>query len=79
MSEIIIYSKRNCPYCIHAKNLLTSIGLSFKEVDLTNDAEKLKILVETTQHRTVPQIFIDSKFIGGFDSLVKLHEAGKLK
>ncbi|MBY0517564.1 MAG: glutaredoxin 3 [Bacteriovoracaceae bacterium] len=79
MPDIIIYSKDHCPYCTNAKNLLTKLGLPFKEIDLTNDVEKLKELVEKTKHRTVPQIFINSKFIGGFDSLVKIHEAGELK
>lgn len=79
MPEITIYSKTNCPYCTNAKNLISSLGLNFHEIDLTNEPEKLKKLVETTNHRTVPQIFINSKFIGGYDSLLKIHQAGELK
>lgn len=79
MTKIIIYSKVPCPYCVNAKNLLDSLNLKFQEIDLTHNPEELMALVQKTNHRTVPQIFINDKFIGGYDSLLKLHQEGGLK
>lgn len=79
MSErVIIYTTKVCPYCIRAKALLVARGISFREVDVEgNDAER-KRLLEVTGRKTVPQIFIDGKPIGGCDDLYELDRKGQL-
>ena len=79
MNNIIIYSTPSCPYCNMAKQLLSSLGLKYKEIDVSADPEELEQLIEKTKMQTVPQIFINEKFIGGFDDLNKLKQEDKLK
>ncbi len=78
MPNVVVYTKSYCPYCEAVKRLLKSKGVQFKEADVTNDAEKLEELVRTTGHQTVPQVFINEKFIGGFDELKALDDSGEL-
>ena len=80
MQDITIYVTTNCPYCVSAKRLLTSRGYPFKEIDLTHNMELRETLSRENQgYRTVPMIFIGTKFIGGFDNLAQLDQSGKLK
>ena len=67
-----------CPYCVRAKRLLTERGIPFEETDVGADAVLRADVVRRTGRRTVPQIFIDGRAIGGFDELVKLDAAGEL-
>lgn len=76
--KIEIYTTGFCPYCDRAKNLLTEKGLDYTEHNLDGKKEELMALKERTGQRTVPQIFIDDKFIGGFSELSELNAQGKL-
>lgn len=58
---VTLYTKDYCPYCVQAKNLLTSLGVSFEEIDVTHDNDTLMKLIETSGLRTVPQIFVGNK------------------
>jgi glutaredoxin 3 len=78
MSEVIVYTKAICPYCDRAKQLLNEKNIPFETIDVGQDAEQLKIMMERTQRRTVPQIIINDQPIGGFDDLWALERAGKL-
>lgn len=69
MKNIEVYTIDNCSYCAAAKNLLRERGLSFKEINIDGDQDKIKELINKTGHRTMPQIFIDGRFIGGFTEL----------
>ncbi|HXW60586.1 MAG TPA: glutaredoxin domain-containing protein [Myxococcota bacterium] len=69
MKNIEVYTIDNCGYCEAAKKLLKEKGLSFKETNITGDQNQIKELINKTGHRTLPQIFIDGKFIGGFQEL----------
>lgn len=69
MKKIEVYTMDNCSYCDAAKNLLKSKSLEFKEINITNDDEKRFELVKKTNQRTMPQIFIDDQFIGGYTEL----------
>ena len=74
MAEVVIYSTTVCPYCIRAKQLLERKGVAYKEINLSNEAPEVRVeLMQRTNHRTVPQIFI-----GGFDQLYALEREGKL-
>ena len=79
MAEVTIYSTTVCPYCIRAKQLLERKGVAYKEINLSKDAHEVRVeLMQRTNHRTVPQIFIGDQFIGGFDQLYALDREGKL-
>ena len=78
MAKVVIYSKTYCPYCDRAKSLLDLKGVSYEERNIENKPEEMKALMEKTGMRTVPQIFINDKLVGGFDDLNALEKAGKL-
>lgn len=78
MVKIIIYSKANCPYCTWAKQFLESKNLSYEEIRVDLDAEKRSEMERITGRRTVPQIFINDKPIGGYDDLMELSKKGEL-
>lgn len=72
MSDIAIYSRTLCVYCHLAKRLLKDRGLAFREIDLTAQPDIERELVARTGRRTLPQIFIDDRFIGGYAELAAL-------
>jgi glutaredoxin len=75
MSEITVYSKPNCPYCVKAQRLLTQMKLPFTEWVVGVDATREQLLEAAPNARTVPQIIIDGKVIGGYDQLTTYIEA----
>jgi glutaredoxin 3 len=78
-ADILIYSKDYCPYCVAAKNLLTQKGVGYDEIDLTQNPELRDEMIKKAGGRTtVPQIFIGTQHIGGFDDLKALDTAKKL-
>src|SRR5436853_3976804 len=79
MPEIAIYTTRYCPYCHAAKRLLTRRGVEFTEIDVSGDPKGRSDMVARANGRmTVPQIFIGSTHVGGYDDLSALDKAGKL-
>ncbi|MDQ5883706.1 MAG: glutaredoxin 3, partial [Pseudomonadota bacterium] len=64
---IIIYSSTHCPYCVRAKALLTKKNLEFTEILIDSNDTLRDEMIEKSQRRTVPQIFINEKHIGGCD------------
>ncbi len=75
--KVIIYTFKTCPFCIRAKRLLNNKRIDYEEIDISNQKEKLKELETKTGCSTVPQIFVDDKFIGGCDDIVELHKKGE--
>lgn len=73
-----VYVTTYCPYCIRAKALLDKRLIPYESIDVGGDDEKRKWLLDVTGRRTVPQIFIDGKAIGGCDDLHDLDRAGEL-
>ena len=78
MARIRIYSTRWCGYCVRAKALLDSRGLSYEEVNLDDDPHFRQRLFDLTGGWTVPQILIDKKPIGGYVELWRLDRDGRL-
>tara|TARA_B100001113_G_C21027526_1_gene586449 strand:+ start:603 stop:848 length:246 start_codon:yes stop_codon:yes gene_type:complete len=76
---IKIYSTSWCPPCAAAKRMLTDIGEIFEEIDIEKEGISREKLKEITGGSTVPQIIINGKSIGGFDSLMRLNQDGTLK
>lgn len=75
--NITIYTFNTCPYCKRAKRLMDNKGVEYEEIEISNDREKLEELKKKTNSGTVPQIFVDDKFIGGCDDIVELHKKGE--
>lgn len=78
MSHVEIYSKDWCPYCDRAKALLADKGVTYAQVDVTDDPLRETEMRERSGRRSVPQIFIDGAHVGGFDNLHALDAAGEL-
>ena len=64
-----VWSKYNCPYCDQAKALLTSKGISFEEKKIGDGYTREELLEAVPTARTVPQIFLDEEYVGGYDQL----------
>lgn len=67
--KAIVWSKNQCPFCDQAKNLLKLKGIEFEERNVSTDWTKEQLLEAVPTARTVPQIFLDDKLIGGFQEL----------
>ncbi|GMR07807.1 MAG: hypothetical protein BMS9Abin26_0811 [Gammaproteobacteria bacterium] len=79
MSEVKIYSTGTCPICDKAKTLMTKWGIAYDEIRIDKDQDGLREMLEISNHaRTVPQIVIKDKWIGGFSELTELHMDGAL-
>ena len=78
MQKVVIYTTQGCPYCADAKELLTKKGVKYKEIQVDKDSDKLAEMMKLSNQRSVPQIFINEKSIGGFDDLSKLAASGEL-
>lgn len=80
MSKIEIYTWSTCPFCMRAKKLLDRKGAEYTEYDITGDeAARAKMVERTGGPKSVPQIFINDKHIGGCDDLHELDYDGELK
>lgn len=79
MAKVEIYSKANCPYCVRAKQLLDQKSVHYIEIKVDEDPQQLETMLKRSNgRRTVPQIFINDKGVGGFDDIWALEKAGKL-
>ncbi len=79
MARIEIFTTPWCPYCIAAKRLLERKGAPYEEIDVSVDPQlRQEMTQRALGRRTVPQIFIDNRHIGGSDELHALDHAGKL-
>jgi len=78
MPKVEIYTTALCPYCSSAKALLERKGVPFEETDVTFDPEKRKDVIKRSGQRTVPQIWIGGRYVGGCDDLYALDAEGKL-
>ncbi len=80
MARVKVYSTGTCPFCDRAKNLLRKLNIPFEEVRIDLDRTRLREFAEATGGaRTVPQILIDGRCIGGFTELTELHMEGELE
>jgi glutaredoxin 3 len=79
MSRILLYTTQFCGYCRAAKNLLRAKGLDYEEIDVGFDpAKRIEMVERAGGLRTVPQIFIHGRHVGGCDELAGLEREGKL-
>ena len=79
MKNVEIYTGPLCVFCDRAKALLNKKGVSFKEINLASDPNKIDEMIKKTNGmQTVPQIFVNGQHIGGNDELQTLENEGKL-
>lgn len=68
--KVLIYTLPTCPYSMNAKKLLSQHHMNYKEISV--NGKQKSDLIKQTGHKTMPQIFINDEFIGGYDDLVNL-------
>ncbi len=78
MEKILVYSTETCPYCNMVKEYLKDKDVKFEEVDVTNDQEKAKEMVDKSGQMGVPVLDIDGEIIIGFNQ-PKIEETLKAK
>lgn len=79
MKPVTLYTTPFCGYCLAAKRLLTGKGVSYVEIDVSQDTtQRAEMTQRAKGRRTVPQIFIGAEHVGGFDEIAALDRAGKL-
>lgn len=79
MQKVVMYSTAVCPYCQRAEALLTRKGVQeIEKIRIDLDPAQREAMLERTQRRTVPQIYIGETHVGGFDDLYALDQEGKL-
>jgi len=78
MAKVVIYTTSYCPYCFGAKRLLREKQVEFEEIDVTEDPQRRAEMERLSSRRTVPQIFINGRPIGGFDDARYLDSTGEL-
>lgn len=75
---VTVYVADWCPYCQRAKGLLTGKNVVFSEINVEDDPKLREEMVARSNRRTVPQIFIGDKHVGGCDDLFELDHSGEL-
>lgn len=79
MANVEIYTTPTCPYCVAAKRLLDGKGVAFREIDVSRDpALREAMTARANGRRSVPQIFIGTRHVGGSDDLQQLDREGGL-
>lgn len=79
MARILMYSTGVCPYCLMAERLLRAKGVAeIEKVRVDLDPQRRQEMMDRTGRRTVPQIYVGDKHVGGYDDLAALDRAGGL-
>lgn len=76
--KVEIYGTEHCGYCTAARMLFTKKGVEFSDVLVSRDRDALQKMMELSGRRSVPQIFINDRHVGGFDDVLALEEANEL-
>jgi glutaredoxin 3 len=77
--DVVMYSTDWCGYCQRARNLLERKGIAFSEIKIDEDAKQRELMLQKSGgRRTVPQIFIGERHVGGYDELAALERSGQL-
>lgn len=77
-ADVYLYTTRTCPYCLRAKSLLASKGVSFREISVDGNAELRAQMTKEAGSHTVPQIWINGQHVGGCTDLMALDSSGRL-
>ena len=75
---VLMYSTRFCPYCVRARLLLDSKKVGYEDIGVDTRPELRREMMDKSGRRTVPQIWIGDRHVGGYDDLARLERAGEL-
>lgn len=78
MSHVVLFTTGSCNFCVHAKSLLSKRGVTFEEVDLSDDPELQAELADVTGLTSFPQILVDGETLGGLNELRTADKRGVL-
>ena len=78
MAKVTMYSTGACPFCLMAERLLRSKGVDIEKIRVDLDPPRRQEMMERTGRRTVPQIYVGERHVGGYDDLAALDRAGGL-
>jgi glutaredoxin 3 len=78
MPRVTVYTKENCTYCLRAKRLLEGKGVAYEEIPVEGRDALRVWLAEASGQKTVPQIFVGDRPLGGFSDVAALDREGKL-
>jgi glutaredoxin 3 len=78
VSKILMYTTKWCPFCVMAKRLLATKGVAVEEVAVDTDPTRRAEMMQRSGRRTVPQIFIGERHVGGFEDIAALDHKGEL-
>lgn len=78
MPDIVMYTTAMCPYCVRAKMLLQRKGMNWQEKRIDIDHDLMGEMLQRSNRRTVPQIFIGDRHVGGYDDMAELDAMGQL-
>ena len=78
MASIVMYATQWCPYCEMARTLLREKGQTWTEIDIGAEPPRRAEMIERSGRRSVPQIWIGARHVGGYDDLAALDAAGEL-
>ena len=78
MPKVILYTRDYCAFCRHAKALLRSKDVAFEEIDISQDEALQEKVWRSSGRKTVPQIFVDGRPLGGFEEIRELDASGEL-
>ncbi|HQZ12776.1 MAG TPA: glutaredoxin 3 [Devosia sp.] len=79
MSKVEIYTTQWCPYCHAAKALLEEKGIAYEEVNADEPETRMAMVQRAHGRRTVPQIFVGDRHLGGYTDIAALDREGKLE
>ena len=79
MAKIEIYTKHYCPHCKAAKHTLKRLGLTYREIEVSDNPTRLNEMKNRSQRRTVPQIFVGDHHVGRNDDLVASIRSGNFE
>ncbi len=77
-ADVVIYTTNYCPYCTRAKSLLNQKKATFREVNVEDRQDLREWLVKRSGQRTVPQVFVNGRALGGFTDIAALDRKGEL-
>ena len=80
MQKLVLYTIQGCPYCAAARDLLNTNKIDYEEVDITSDSSNWRDKLQKMSggERSVPQVYIDGKYMGQDDELKELIESRKI-
>lgn len=77
-AKVVMYATSMCPYCMAARMLFKNKGVEFEDISVSGDSALREKMAAMSGRRTVPQIFIDDKPLGGYDDIAALDRTGEL-